>query len=326
MKIYLFVTLDTECDKGPNWKVRQPLSFNNILEGVPERLQPLFEKYGIKPTYLLSPEVLKNEACVSLFKNLGAKVELGTHLHSEFIEPFDSPETETTESFQNEFEPDVEFEKLKNLTELFKTRFKFAPSSFRAGRFGISQYTLGLLEKLEYKVDSSVTPFMWWWRRRGEGVNFLGAPNQPYYPCFKDFRKPGNMRIFEVPVTLINPFWDHFPKPVLRFINPVNRLQTIILNSFFKKQLRSSWLRPTYATAEEMLFVTEYLCQQVKTDSLVLCMMFHSNEASAGMSPYNSTKEEVEAFLEQLNKYFEILYTRFEVQAIGLTDAVSVAA
>ncbi len=124
-KTILIISLDTECDKGPGWKVRQPLSFKNIIEGVPERLQPLFEEFGIKPTYLLSPEVLKNDECVSLFQSLDGSVELGTHLHAEFIEPEATPLADKTDAFQSDFTPEVEFEKLRNLTGLFADRFGY---------------------------------------------------------------------------------------------------------------------------------------------------------------------------------------------------------
>ena len=71
--------------------------------------------------------------------------------------------------------------------------------------------TKQVLKELGYLVDSSVTPTRWWWRRRGEGVNFLGASDQPYFPDVKDFRKNGNMKILEVPVTLTNNFWNRIP-------------------------------------------------------------------------------------------------------------------
>jgi hypothetical protein len=161
---------------------------------------------------------------------------------------------------------------------------------------------------------------MWWWRRRGEGVNFLGAPDQPYHPSRDDFRKRGDLRLLEIPVTLINPFWDKFPPIFLRLINPLNRLQTIPMNLLLKKRLKCSWLRPTYSTADEMLSITEYLTQKVKKNRLVLCMMFHSNEATAGMSPYNASRVDVDRFLGRLGDYLNALFKHYEVQSIGLSE------
>ncbi|GAF98515.1 unnamed protein product, partial [marine sediment metagenome] len=105
------------------------------------------------------------------------------------------------------------------------------------------------------------------------------------------------MRILEVPITLHNPFWDKFPRAVLQAINPINKINIVVLNTFFKKRLHCSWLRPTYSSAEEMLAITEHLNCNAGSDRAVLCMMFHSNEAWAGMCPYNPTKDDVGSFI-----------------------------
>jgi len=318
MKIYLIVSIDTECDKG--WRVRQPLQFKNILEGIPKRLQPLFEKYNIKPTYLLSPEVLINDACVDLFKSLNGSVEFGTHLHAEFIEPDLQLNAEYTNSSQSELSSEIEFEKLKNLTDLFKKKMQYFPKSFRAGRFGLSRYTLRFLINLGYCVDSSVTPFRWRWREKGNGENYLGAPYQPYYPSLDDIRKPGKMKLLEVPISIVNPFWDNFPQYLLCSFNPLNKFQAFIINKLFHNNLRLLWLRPTYSSPEQMLYISEYICQKAKKRDVFLCMMFHSNEATPGMSPYNSFIEDVRDFINQLECYFKILFKNYDVMPITLSE------
>ena len=68
--ILLVLSIDTECDKDQNWNVKRPMSFTNIISGIPQRLTPLFGKYKIKPTYLISPEVLNDEDSVSLLKSM----------------------------------------------------------------------------------------------------------------------------------------------------------------------------------------------------------------------------------------------------------------
>ena len=61
------VTIDTECDKSPDWTNSNPLSFKSILDGVPNKLQPLFQAYGIKPTSFLSPEVIQDHNAPKIF-------------------------------------------------------------------------------------------------------------------------------------------------------------------------------------------------------------------------------------------------------------------
>ena len=60
------VTIDTECDKSPNWSNSSPLTFNSIYDAIPNKLQPLFEAYSIKPTYFLSPEIIEDQPSVEV--------------------------------------------------------------------------------------------------------------------------------------------------------------------------------------------------------------------------------------------------------------------
>jgi len=323
-QIILIVSIDVECDKGPNWAIKKPLSFLNVIKGIPCHLQPLFDAFAIKPTYLLSPEVLTNDESTKLFRSLRNKVGLGVHMHGEFIEPYSKCDAERTEAFLNDFSIRVEFQKISNQTKLFSEKLSFNPTSFRAGRFALSRYTLFFLEKLGYLVDSSVTPFNWWCHRKGKGVNFLGAANQPYFPSFDDFRKRGKMSILEVPVGIVNPFWEKFPSFLLRKINPLNRIETILLNAFLKDRLRSLWLRPTYSTVEQMIFVTKRIVKMNRTDKPILNMMFHSNEAMAGTSPYNKTENDVINFLDRLRDYFTSIFIKFDVQSITLSEIVKI--
>ena len=196
MRIFLAITVDTECDKGEKWRVKQPLSFLNTRVGIAENLHPIFDKHAVKATYLLSPEVMTDEKSVVFLKSVENRAELGTHLHSEFIGPDEDLHSVNTVHYQSDFISDTEKEKLTNLTRLFTSTFGNQPKSFRAGRFGISRNTLGHLQDLGYLVDSSVTPDIMWRNHTGNSANFHGAPYQPYFPSSKDFRKPGELKNF----------------------------------------------------------------------------------------------------------------------------------
>ncbi len=205
MRILLAITVDTECDKGEKWKVTQPLSFLNTRVGIAENLQPVFDRHGVMATYLLSPEVMMDEESVAFLRSVENRAELGTHLHSEFIGPDENLLSDNTDHYQSDFSSDTEREKLVNLTQIFIRTFGYRPRSFRAGRFGVSRDTLSFLQELGYLIDSSVTPDIMWKNTNGNSVNFHGAPYQPYFPSSRDFRKPGELKILEVPVSTINP-------------------------------------------------------------------------------------------------------------------------
>src|SRR6185436_20824439 len=87
MNVYLVVTIDVEPDCTPTWQYSNPLKFRGVSVGIKERLQPLFNKYDITPTYLINNVVLEDPQSIKVLAGLEGKFELGTHLHPEFIEP-----------------------------------------------------------------------------------------------------------------------------------------------------------------------------------------------------------------------------------------------
>ncbi|QNL20587.1 hypothetical protein HZR84_01005 [Hyphobacterium sp. CCMP332] len=321
-KIILIISIDTECDKGPAWKIKKPMSFDNIIHGIPKYLNPLFEKYNIRPSYLLSPEVMQNAQCVDLFKSL-TNAELGTHLHGEFIEPQADWEAGRTKTPQLAYDSNVEKEKLKNLTNLFESKFNYAPKSFRAGRWGISKNTLPFLEELGYTVDSSVCSFRTHTFKQGK-VNFWGAPLQPYHPSTQDFRKKGKMKILEVPATLGNPHLMKWPRPILRKLDDNSKWHKKILGKLGKSS-KITWFRPWKSNAKEMINLADSFVKNYSNSvhSTVLNMMFHSNEILAGTSPYAQTEIEVKSYFESLDTLFDYLYGHFEMSSLGLSDVQS---
>src|SRR5688500_8148340 len=83
---HLAVTIDTEVDKDANWRVSPAASFDSVRQGIPEVLTPLFDEFGVVPTYLLSAEVIEDAESRKVLGDL-SRCELGTHLHGDFVEP-----------------------------------------------------------------------------------------------------------------------------------------------------------------------------------------------------------------------------------------------
>ena len=54
MQTFLAISIDVEPDCTPTWRYSSPLSFQGVYEGIENRLQPLFNKYDMAPTYLLN--------------------------------------------------------------------------------------------------------------------------------------------------------------------------------------------------------------------------------------------------------------------------------
>lgn len=275
--VFLTVTIDTECDHDPEWKRADPLSFLSISEGITHRLQPLFREVGAVPTYLLTVEVMEDDASVKVLQAIEGEHELGTHLHAAFIEPdkkyrdyagVDSPD------FQCNYQPDIEYGKLNNLTDLFVNRFGYRPVSFRAGRFGAGPNTIAALKKLEYLIDTSVTPHKMWKEAKGQ-VDYRVAPEQPYFPKCGTLVASGEARmgnVLEVPVT-VKSRWCRGPL----------------------------WFRPWMSSVDQMKnIVYHHLKRYGNQSTIVLNMMFHSMEVIPKASPYPQTSGEVGRFLENL--------------------------
>ena len=325
-EIYLVVTIDTECDKDSHWCLQKPHKFTSVTQGIPAVLMPLFRKYDIIPTFLLSPEILGDDACVSLLAAING-CELGTHLHGEFIEPQSDWNADRASTPQLLYHRDIERQKLINLTSLFIERFGYAPTSFRAGRFGLSDHSLDILEELNYKVDSSVTPF---WTHYFEGRatrNYWGAPWHPYHPSSQDPRQPGSLRLLQVPVTIMNQTLAKWPKIVLRQMENKTNLHRRILGRFSRPVAKTVWLRPQRSTAEEMIDLAEFVINRSVSDKpVVLNLMYHTVEIIPGASPYAQTEADVQLIIQSQNELFGYLTQKYALKSAGLSEIFDVYA
>ncbi len=316
-KIYVLVTIDTECDKGnPGWDIQKPLAFKNIpLQK--ERLLPIFKKFDIRPTYLLSPEVLLHQESVNLLKSF-ENVELGTHLHEEFIEPNANFNTLRTENIQANLTYEIEKEKLTNLTNLFYDKIGFRPKSFRSGRYGSSKYTNEILAHLGYLVDSSIVPYTTKYFENYE-INSWDYTTLPF------FEQYGNKKILEVPLTLINPEFEKMPK----FLKSEIQKKESKVKSLLKRlgfTFHSRQLRPYRETGLGMIKIAEHVIKNhFKNEPFVLLnIMFHSNEILENGSPYCKNKKEVYDFLLSLEELFNHLKKNHNLCSIGLGDVSTI--
>ena len=283
MRTYLCISIDCECDKGPEWRTQKPLAFSGISQGIKDRLQPLFQRFRAKPTYLISPEVLRDSQSVDILEGLEGEAELGTHLHVEFAEP-GAFVPDVTSAFQCHCNRETEQQKLRYLTDIFHNAFRRPPRSFRAGRFGIGPHSLGLLQELGYTVDSSVTPHMDWTRAGAPEASFLHASTQPYRPNLHrpELAAPQDGALLEVPVTIRPGAFSGMP--------------------FIGCWAGARWLRPTRGNVDRLISLARE--EVTATASLglpiVLNCMFHNVEVVARASPYAQSEAEASGILERL--------------------------
>lgn len=319
-EVFVLVTIDTECDKGIGWKTQFPLKFTSVLRGVPDHLSPLFQRHGIRPTYLLSPEVMQDDDCAAMLASL-PDAELGTHLHGEFLEPESDPQAEVTAMPQNAYASEVEAAKLENLTRLFQDRFGRRPVSYRSGRFALSETTLPVLERLGYSVDSSVTPFRTNRYEKGPACNYWGAPVHAYHPAPREPRKPGRSALVEVPVSLFNEYLMGFPAIFLRRLSD-RWVKTRLVRRWLRGRSEIEWLRPGRGDAEALCRSADRLIRRWPAGRPVfLNLMFHNVDLMPGCSPYVRDDDGRTAFLGSLEQLFTHLRAGYSMQPITLGEA-----
>jgi hypothetical protein len=288
---YFVVTVDVEPDCSPTWHYSNPLTFRGVSIGIKEILQPLFNKHGIVPTYLINNVVLEDEKSVSVFKNLDGKFELGTHLHPEFLEPeksifnYAGCKAEANCCFYPE---DIEFEKIRNITLLFENQFGYRPLSFRAGRFSAGNNTFKSLTRLGYKVDTSLTPHIEWNdKTRENAVDYTNMPEQPFWI---------HENLLEVPVTIVNSL--HFS-----WLELLKSGFGIRRKPFFKRPL---WLRPGFSNISKMKYMSKTMLDKYYNgSSVVLNMMFHNVEVIPKLSPNVQTEQDSINYMETLKQFIE---------------------
>ena len=310
MQRRLLVTIDTEVDKGRTWRISDPPTFDSVTAGIPQLLSPLFDEFGVIPTYLLSAEVIEDPSASAVLASLGSRAELGTHLHGEFVDPRRRLDQSNmagalADDVQCEYDRELEAAKLRSLTNLFEGRFGRSPLSFRAGRFGLSRHTHSILAELGYTVDSSVTPGLIWRYDRAT-LDFRGWTSAPMWV------DTGGGRLLELPVGIISG--GPAAGLVARAPLTIGRGLRWVLGD----RARHLWLRPSWTQGAGLIRYVER-----STDAL-LVLMFHSMEIVPGASPYAATEQDVARILSSLRSLFEHC-ARLDIEFCGMSSAAAYA-
>ena len=309
-RCFFALTVDTECDKAEHWRTRYPIRCANIIEELPQLFHRRAVALGLRPTYLLSPEVLRDRDAVAALRSLESTYELGTHLHGEYIEPEADWNAPGTYAMQCNYSAEVEWQKLRNLTALFQEVIGESPRSFRAGRYGIAARSIAMLERLGYWVDSSVTPYKWW----APNVRFLDAPVLPYTPSTEDLCRAGQGQLLELPVSVYPGAFGWLPSAWRRRFNPYHP----VVAWLWRRWNRYVWdLRPrlfyaAFTPLPELLRTVDWylkLAQRTGSD-VALVMTCHSCEFRPGANPYFSSRSQCQRFLDTMFRTAEYALRR----------------
>ncbi len=279
------ITVDTEADN--QWKLDATIRLEN-LRAVPA-FQSLCERYSYIPTYFITYEVAISDMAVELLRTgmLEEKLEVGTHLHPWTTPPyFNEQEEKTTKHFPCELDDEYLAKKFSTLHDLIAKRFGRAPTSFRAGRWGVDDRVLQLLATHGYIVDCSVTPFVDWGRtvRGGHSRTLPNFMHAPYLPS------RSHTGVVEIPMTILpkGPVW-------------MSRLGGLI----GRGALGVRWCRIFPETTLEELQSLYYRARSLGLPYLEF--MVHSSELAVGLSPMSKTPAMVEHFNATFAGFLEFL-------------------
>jgi peptidoglycan/xylan/chitin deacetylase (PgdA/CDA1 family) len=148
-----------------------------------DNILKIFDKLGISATLFATGEVL--EKYPDLIVKWSKKHEIASHGY------YHIPLYELSFSERKK--------QLGDFCRLYKNILEEKPKGFRAVQHTINNTQLELLEEFGFEYDSSIVPRYIPIRKY---VGYKGkAPTAPYHPSYKDYKKKGNMKILEIPVT-----------------------------------------------------------------------------------------------------------------------------
>lgn len=260
------------------------------------RAQDIFDRHGIAPTYVIDYPVATTPSSIKIIKQFldSGRCAIGTQLHPWVNPPFEE-EVSMYNSYPGNLPRELEYEKLRALTNKIEENFGRRPVIYRAGRYGFGSNTTDALEKLNYEIDVSVVPYTSFGAEGGP--DYSSQHPSPYW--FGRHR-----RILAVPLTCgfsgvlsrqgenFFPFLGSRAGEAMKIRSAAARL----------KLLDRVRLSPEGMTLSEMKGVTEQLLRD-GTKLFQLC--FHSSSLKPGATEYVKSTSDREAFLKQLDDYLE---------------------
>jgi len=316
------VTIDVEED---NWNrySRTENPVHNVKRLL--TLQELFDRYGVRPTYLVDYPVVTDPVAVGILKEFleHDKCEIGMHCHPWNTPPF----TEELSDFNSMLSNLPEVLVSKKLTVLHAAimeNLQVKPVSFRAGRWGFSRSVAMALKELGYRIDTSVSPYVDWSDEHGPDYSQFQLLPYRFDPVnIASPRESGVL--FEVPTTVgfLQGDFARCQKWTQQLKNAVGR--KLRLQGIFARLglLNKVWLSPELSDAKSML----KLMQRLEARSVpVLNMSFHSTSLMAGLTPFVLTVADEISFLERIEavlafaleaEYKFLTLAEYEAQCTG---------
>ncbi|TAJ14700.1 MAG: hypothetical protein EPO68_12635 [Planctomycetota bacterium] len=322
MRPLLCFSIDVEEDM-PNWRVQSPIRTHNA-ERLPA-LADLCASEGVRPTWLCTYPMVTEPRPRAIISALAKRSdgEIGTHLHPWNTPPYNGVASLAGDERKHAYYlralgPDAFRAKLATLHTAIAECAGSAPTTFRAGRFGIDAATLAVLPEFGYRVDTSVTPLV----RHDEdgGPDFRSAPQFPYRPSRRDVCAHGDLPLVELPLSIA--LTRALPRPLAQLYVRLPRRMRLrgLLSRDYLKLVDFAWLYPARFDLGLMQRVARTLAG---AGNPLLHVFLHSSELVPGNSPYVRDGADVERCLEQLRGFFRFARAEFGAEPATLAEAAT---
>jgi hypothetical protein len=280
------------------------------------RAHRVFEKFGIKPTYVVDYPVASQWDGYAPLRELlrDGACEIGSHLHPWVNPPFEESVTPRN-SFPGNLPHALERSKLQRLTRVIEDHFGITPTVYKAGRYGVGFATTAILEELGYEIDTSVVPGHD--MRPDHGPDFTHCGARPYW--FGSGRG-----LLEVPVSAgytglmadlgpaVYPVLGSRPGRGLHLPGIFARLRLL-------DRVR---LTPEGITDGERRRLTQAMLQ---TGHRVFVLSYHSPSLAPRHTPYVRDENELGRFLDGLERYIEYFMGDLSGRPATLTEVRDLA-
>ena len=276
-----------------------------------DRGQSLFERYGIRPTYVVDYAVASQEAGFRQLREWleDKRCQLGAHLHPWVNPPFDES-LSAFNSYPGNLPNTLERAKLAELTDTIERNFGCRPTIYRAGRYGIGPMTGAILDELGYEIDTSVVPFTDF--ARDGGPNFVGFPTDPYWFGPKE-------RLLEIPLTVgwcgaLRNQANELYAPLTSRLGMKLRLPGVFARLGLLERIR---LTPEGMNFAELKRLTDAL---LRAGRRIFVLSYHSPSLVPGNTPYVRTGTELEQFLARIDRFCDYFLGRCGGEASSLKE------
>ena len=291
----LLVVVDTE--ENFDWNAAYSSS-STAVHGMRqiERLQATFDRFGIKPVYMVDHAVASQPEGYGTLAEIArsGRCEIGAHLHP-WVNPPVTEEVCVRNTYPCNLPPELEAQKLRELTAAIEANLGVRPVSYKAGRYGIGAATPGILREQGYKIDLSVVPT--------RDYSSDGGPDFRAFHDTKPFWIDHEGGLLELPFTtsfigsLSNQGGSLF-----RVINGGMGKALHLPGVFARLGLMNQVnLTPEGVTLNEAKALTRHLLADGNT---VFTLAFHSTSLTPGSTPYVRDSGQLERFYAWLDAYF----------------------